>query len=306
MVERITVSYSELSTFRDCPLKHRLAYVDLWTTDPREGSPLARGSLWHAVMEAHYLVLAKTSGESREFKKVALEALAEAADAVSVVLTNHSGSDEDVDLILWMYEGYVAMYGADPDWDILAVEVAGTSPLLNHNGRKSRFDLKYKADLVVRERSTRKIAVVDHKSAANFSRPTEIDLDDQFGLYQWAFQRERDQQVFRVWRSDARTQRNKGPMKLEDRFRRVPTYRTPQELTNLALDAFDAATAAYRTNARPYSAPNPQQCGWKCQFMEPHILARKGVSSIPTIMRDFGFHQRPVKHQEYTKQEGQD
>ncbi len=102
-------------------------------------------------------------------------------------------------------------------------------------------------------------------------------------------------------RSDARTRRNKGPMQLSDRFRRVQTFRGERELENIAADALHTAQAAYREGNPVYSSPDPQQCGWKCDFLEPHLAARKGQASMPVILKDFGFHQREAKHQEYTK-----
>ena len=37
---KIVVSYSELDTFRQCPMKHALAYKQRWTRPVEEGSPL--------------------------------------------------------------------------------------------------------------------------------------------------------------------------------------------------------------------------------------------------------------------------
>lgn len=286
----ITVSHSELDTGRQCPLKHALGYKQRWARAPEEGSPRSNGTAWHLVMQAHYESLMATqdaSGLSQE------ERLLAAAEAVLPVLASLPA--EQMELIDWMYAGYVQQYGADQNWQILAVEYAPVVPLLNEKGNKTRFRLKGKIDLVVYDRFLRTNVLVDHKSSQNLQREKEVDLDDQFGLYTWML-RQLGKKVQHSVYSGARTQRNKTtPQPLETRFKRLPMYRTDQELTNLALDAWRAAVALYRAGA-PYSAPDPGSCGWKCDFRDAHLLMRKGVASPATILTDLGFVQDFRRH----------
>lgn len=142
--------------------------------------------------------------------------------------------------------------------------------------------------------------ILTHNSARDFSRQTEIDLDDQFGLYSWAL-RKLGYPVVGTVRSDARTQRNKGPMRQDQRFRRVYTYRTEYELESIARDAYAVARAAWfgGQDRTLYSSPLTFTCSWRCSFVQPHIELRKGTADEQTLMQDFGFSRSDKKHREY-------
>jgi len=300
----VTVSYSELDTYRQCPLKHALAYKQRWTKPPEDDSPLSKGTLWHAVMEAHYRELAlRTDGLTH--KQVNSEEVAQRVQdqcyrAVAPILYDpRSGAQTPLqELIEWMYQGYVQQWGIDPDWRIIATEHAAQIPLYNDQGRPTRYRLKMKIDLVVRSRSTGLTWIVDHKSGAQLPSQQDLDLDDQFGLYTWALNQLRgtNPRITGSLHNAARTQRNKGPMALTDRFSRTLMNRTPVELNNIALDAWRTARAAYSAlNAVPYSSPDPRQCAWKCSFRDPHLIARKG-QLLDQALYDFGFRIDRTRH----------
>lgn len=290
------VTYSELDIFRQCPLKHRWAYDLLMTKEQPEGSPLAKGSLWHNVMETYYYERANG------VRSAPAELLARDRHLLTE-MGEYTGADAE--LIEWMLQGYCEFYGPDDDWEILAVELSGMIPLGGVYGdsvpaSQPQIWLQYKIDLLVREISTGRIWIVDHKTASAFSQQVEIDLDDQFGLYTWAL-RQAGIKVFGFIRSDARTQRNKGPMKLEDRFRRVPTHRTDIELENIRQDALETAREM-RQPRGTRSAPDPRQCVWKCDFLQAHLMFRKTDRAKRTevdILEGFGFAPRELRHREY-------
>lgn len=291
------VTYSELDTFRQCPLKHRWAYDLLMSKPQPVGSPLSKGTLWHSVMETLYYerALGKT-----------LEAAKDLAWTRHLMATDGGFLNSDAELIKWMLDGYVENYGSDDDWEILAVELSGMHPLgpLYREGvppSGPKIWLQYKIDMLVREKSTGRIWIVDHKTAKDFTSSTEIDLDDQFGLYTWAL-RCAGIKVFGFIRSDARTQRNKGPMKLETRFQRVPTHRTEIELENVRIDALATAQLMRQQPPGTRSSPNPKQCVWKCDFLQAHLMFRKTSRAKRTevdILEGFGFEPRTKRHREY-------
>lgn len=282
------VTYSELDTYRQCPLKHQWSYVDRWREDPKEGTALARGSLWHNVMECHYWLI-------KLYPKISHKDLMVFALQHWLTDPNSGDQNEDQKLITWMYEGYLERYAKDQDWRLVAIEQAGRVPLPNPSGGRSRFWLQFKIDLVVAD--TRGVWLVDHKSARDFSREAEIDIDDQFGLYTWALKK-LGLPIIGTVRSDARTQRNKGPMAMDNRFRRVPTFRTDKELENIALDAYKTAQSAYRKDAIVHSSPAPDRCSWRCSYRNQHLLVRKGFD-VALTMRDFNMSQMAEKHREY-------
>lgn len=289
-----TVTYSELDAYRQCPLKHKWSYKDRWVKPPQVGSPLSRGSLWHLVMECHYTWLQRF----RTNKSIDPAFL---ADWINThLLYDEAGNqNEDQELVEWMYDGYLDCYGVDPDWEILQIEQANRVALpVPDDG--TPFQLKFKIDLLIKDKTSGQLWLVDHKSAKDFTRQVEIDVDDQFGLYTWAL-RKLGYPVVGTIRSDARTQRNKSPMTLENRFRRVSTYRTDQELENIARDAYATASAAWG-NTPLHSNPAPDRCSWRCDFLQSHLMLRKGVAQESVILRDFGFEVNKLKHREYVEE----
>lgn len=294
------VSFSELDTGRQCPLKWYLAYQQRWAKPAEPGGALSRGTLFHKVMEAHYGALKEIQepGHPKRGWRGSERSLIRVIgwiwdEKVAPLLHDQDGQQtEEQQLIEWMYRGYVEHYGLDLDWEIIATEWAPRVALLVPSGEPSQFVLKLKVDLVIRDTSTSgggKLWIVDHKSAKNLANQTERELDDQFKLYTWAA-RQLGRPVAGSVYNGVKTYRTKKPQLGIDRHLRVRMAHTEIELTNVALDAVRAATNLYGM-AEVHSAPNPQQCSWKCDFRDAHIMMRKGVD--PTrVLRDYGFERQ--------------
>lgn len=305
MAEPIIVSYSELDTFRQCPLKHALSYRMRWTKPPAPDSALAKGSLYHKVMETHYHVIkmhqdshgGKNPREGSAAEKLLLQ---NAHQAVLDILWDPQAGEwynEVCELIHWMYEGHINLYGTMPDWKIVGIEHQIIEPLRDERGRRTRYHLKMKIDLLIRMRSLGTLWVVDHKSGANLPTDMELDIDDQFGLYSWGC-RLQGKPVQGSLHAANRTQRNKSPMPLDTRMKLTYLSRDETELTNLALDAYYAARAAYPPKAGEaprYSSPDPRTCGWKCDFKEPHLVMRRG-RKVAEVMTEYGFKIDRTRH----------
>lgn len=296
--DAIVVTYSELDSYRQCPQKHEWSYHQRWREPSREGTALARGSLWHAVMESHYTLIQMhrdylTTLSPERVQHVLSQFM------LQHFLTDDAGNQsEDQQLIEWMYGGYLEHYGIDPDWEPLLIENAGEVRFRYPNGRATNFFYRFKIDLVVRQRSTGNIWLVDHKTASSFSKNTEIELDDQFRLYVWAL-RKSGVPVHGVVRSDSRTKRNKTPMSFDQRYRRVTTFCSDLEAQNAADYALRAARTAYNHTLPVYTSPAPDRCSWRCSYREPCIAMRKGLGTEEQLLRDFGFERVESKHQEY-------
>jgi RecB family exonuclease len=299
--EPITVSFSEIDTIRQCLFKHELGYKQRWRTD-RTSPALQRGTDWHQILEVHY-------GEIRQWQQeqdagvvlVRDAALAERiwARVHPLLYDTTTGHQTDEQALLeWMYRGYIDAYGLDPQWDILAVEHAPVMWLPTPGGRRSRFQVKMKIDLVVRDRPTGQILVVDHKSGKDLPKDKELDLDDQFGLYVWGL-RQLGYDVFGAVHSAARTLKYKDESKaqpLTERFSRKRLPRTDRELQTIAVEAYRAARLAYsfKEGEAPRS-PNSDTCNWRCDFKEACLLGRKG-SNTQAVLRDLGFTQDFTRH----------
>lgn len=300
MPEDIIVSYSELDTFRQCPLKHRWSYVERWTKPPREAGPLDIGSLWHVVLETHYKVLKATQAKRGQLQTIGpQDRLERAWKLIRPKLRNSNGAPqtETQEIVEWMYRGHLEAYGLDDDFRILGVEDRRQFRLNDLQGRPSRFILKIRADLVVYQKSTGLRWIIDHKSCSSLPHDYELDLDDQFGLYEFGYVAT-GVKIDGTIHDAARTKKLKTrELSIDERFARTPMRRVPAELQQIARDAYLAARAAYSADnlEAPYSSPDVRQCGWKCDFKEIHLHDRKGVPAA-TLLPDYGFHQDFTRH----------
>lgn len=308
------VSYSELDTGRQCPHKHQLSYKERWTQPKDETTAAGRGTLWHKVMDAHYTAL--KVGENPRF--AVEQRMQDFRDAGKNVDT--------IDLLMWMYEGYTEKWGLDGDWEVLVVEYKTVVPLryaptkTGRPGRMSKFDLKMIIDLVVRDRSTGRIWIIDHKSHANLPKQRELELDDQFGLYTWGL-RQLGHKIFGCIYNTARTTRNKGDFQenldewhrkkaagekagavpkqqtLDERYDRYLMNRTVPETDAAAQDALSTALNLYSKANRGERHTNSDTCRWKCDYTEACLLGRKtGDDRERVFLGDIGFKQDFTRH----------
>ena len=290
-----TGSYSEIDCARQCLHKHELAYKERWR-EPSVGPALARGTLAHEVLAAHYTSLKETQGSGMGDPE-RLDLCVNAALAVLEEAKRDGADPETVELVGWIYAGYIEYYGTDPHWTILAVETNDLVWLPTATGGRSRFQLKLKADLVVRQDN--RIWIVDHKTGKDLPTGKQLDIDDQFGLYTWGYH-QLGKDVFGSLHNAMRTQRNKdqtkNPQTLESRMTRTRLTRTPDELDTVAVEA-------YRTLRRAHSlkigeaerSPNTDTCRWKCSFTEACLFGRKGLDER-RMLADMGFVQDFTRH----------
>lgn len=286
------VSFSELDAFRQCPHKHQLSYKERWqgsSTSPA----LRRGTLWHAVLETHYRYLLECQHPDVTYDPNELLARVRPFFYPEV-----GDPTEDQELIHWMYLGHIDHYGTDPNWKILAVEHNAQVWLPTLKGTRSSFKLKIKIDLVVLDRRTGGLWVVDHKSGKDLPTEKMLDIDDQFGLYTWGL-RQLGKQVMGSLHSAARTQRNKDqtkhPQALEDRFRRTRLFRTDVELDRIAQEAYLTFRRAYAIKGEAERAPNSDTCRWRCDYTEQCLGGRKGMDERQFLI-DSGFIQDFTRH----------
>lgn len=311
----LVVSFSELDSYRQCPLKHFLGYRQRWTKPTTDDSPLTKGTLWHNVMEDHYNTLMEfqQKNRGRQLGPVQqIRALAEARKRVQKWFRDGTADQTPLqELVEWMYDGYVEKYGADPQWKILGVEYRAAAYLPDPLGiRGDRpIIIKAKLDLVVMDYTTRQVWIIDHKSGANLPNQMDLEIDDQFGLYTW-FMKIEGLAVTGSIHNAARTTRNKAdwpdydgpksnkPQTLEQRMHRSYLNRGDLELENIAQDA---AMVSYHIHPVEgavvplYSAPDPRSCGWKCDFKEVHLLARAG-RNLNEVLPEYGFAQDFTRH----------
>jgi hypothetical protein len=194
-----------------------------------------------------------------------------------------------------MYEGYNQLYGLDEQWEVIEFESTLTVPMM------PGVLYEWTTDLLVFDHGLQKLRVVDAKSTKNPLRKIDTDLSDQLGLYIKA-QTLRGTPVADGITNQARTEKLKRPMTLDERFARIPTYRSPVELDNIWYDAQTTVRKMLEAQAEgifPHSNPDPRVCGWKCDFVEAHLILRKTPrtkweSRLGPLMRTQGLVQKEV------------
>lgn len=281
-----TTSWTEISTFRQCPHKHKLQYLDRWRTD-KLSRPLAIGILWHDILDQHYQGV-RATGDVRDPGKDALNAIVELLNSNGASDPHHPTHDIG-NLCLWMYHGYRRWAAkADLPWKIIEVEREFEVQLPN-----SEFMLVGRIDLVIEYK--RHLWVIDHKAVRNLPKGKELDLDDQTPLYIWAM-RQCGYDVMAALLSHTRTERLKTrEMADEERYSRDYMYRDDDEIDTVVAEAVASIEAAHSPEQRHPRHPNPSTCKWMCQFVEPCIGGRKAPHLEEQLLIGLGFRRAEPK-----------
>lgn len=298
MSDRITVSYSEIDAYRQCPYKHYLAYGERLSKPPPVESSLGRGTAWHEVLQVFYQFLQQGSSNEEAY--------------VSTLEHITQMPIELQPMLYWMFRGYVIAYPKDYlFWEIIAVETTIVAPLLNEDGSETRFDLKAKIDLIIRDKRNDLVSIVDHKSTSAL-RDKGFDWEEQFGLYELVCNRA-GYNVFNTVHNAALTKMNKGDLlkpgddgykgnmketPLDSRFKRTPMKRTHAELRAIETDAVYTLKQIYSSANRRERHPDSERCEWRCQYTGACLLGRRTNDHARTIdmLEAMGFERYEGRH----------
>lgn len=278
------VSFSESDSWRQCHLKWQLGYGERWRSD-EEAPALRRGTALHACMEYHYGVIKKHGDAKKDVDAAVLAKIRETM--VEKEMLDQEGADP---LVEFMYDGYVDFYGADNAWEILATEIDFEVPLYNRDGSESEFVLHGRIDLIVRNRGTGKIFVVDHKTCANLPTEKALDFDEQMAMYTIAGRR-MGYKIHGAVYNAIRSKKLVRPMTSEERFSRKVVTKTEFELQVVEHELVDTMRDAYRPREfDPPRSPDSDRCNWKCNFKEACLAGRKsGPERMRQFLADTGF-----------------
>lgn len=297
----VVVRGSEIATFRQCPLLHKIRWEEEWAK-PEDSFASDLGTCWHLVLGSHYLAIQDHQREGGRLK-IGRAAQQNVLDTVDAVIENRIAEDKR-ELVDWMYDGHIDQYGFDEPWEVLAVEEHKVVPWpAPHHldivppGLNLQFFYSWTSDLVVRDHSMqhKPALVIDQKSTGQPLGQDDIDLSDQLGMYTWA-ERQDGVKVLAPLIRQAHTKKLKRAQTLAERFRPVYSYRTEIELNNIAREILDVAVKLH-TEQRPYSSPDPRQCSWKCDFRDVHLYMRRSKNpyEIPArVLRARGYVRRAV------------
>jgi hypothetical protein len=297
MSATVTVSFSEIDTFRQCGFKHKLAYRDRWSKPPKEGGALARGSLFHRMLEDRYRHIMEWQRTDARFSDVDPDYLLGRGQAV-LLEAQHEGTDADtLDLLDWVYRGYCEQWAEEMHHQrTLAVEHVALIPLRNPQGRPTRYRVKVIIDHIKEQNG--RLWVEDHKSHAYIPHDKDLDFHDQFSLYIMGLRR-LGKPVFGGIYNAARTNRPKiKELSLDDRFVRMFLSRTEAELRAVERDTLATVQLMYSKRNPAVRAPNPDTCKWRCDFTEACLYGRKTDDDGRTLhmLERQGFVQDQLRH----------
>ncbi len=171
---RNILTYSALNTFRNCPRKYQMRYVD-GLRRPERPEALAFGSVIHDALEQWYML---DDTDTR---------LLQVLDSID---TQYPQCDHDPDvrrswhLARAMFEGYAARY-PDEHFEIVEIEKEFTAEIRNPDtGRTSQtFVIAGKADGIVRMDG--ELYLLEHKTASTITSDylDRLWTDTQIALY---------------------------------------------------------------------------------------------------------------------------
>lgn len=180
-MEQTMVRTSERSVFKRCP--QRWWWQSVEGLAPKEPSKaLWFGTGWHIVMADYYRPGKK---RSKDYIDVWRD-FCDTPDADGLYLPAHEMGDEWVEarrLGESMLHEYVKEYQGDKTWDVIQTEMSGSVMIPTWDGT-SKFQYNFTLDGVYRDTSSKKIELMEHKTAKAISI-NHLTLDDQ-GLAYWA------------------------------------------------------------------------------------------------------------------------
>lgn len=183
------VRTSERSAFKKCRWAWNLSFNE--GLRQRRDAPVLRfGSLVHLALAAWYIP-GRTRGSNpvQAFLKAYDDDVREAGDFVVYAEDGSTEDNEDWvnarELGVEMLEMYLEHYGDDDDWEVLCTEQPFRVPVVSPKTGKVLFHYVGILDLVMRQISTGRVWIWDHKTTGAINLKA-LGLNEQFGSY-WAF-----------------------------------------------------------------------------------------------------------------------
>jgi hypothetical protein len=176
-----------------CTCHRRFYYRNVEGLEPIVQAPaLALGSMWHEGLRAYYAGKCKpeiaglhpfTNWEEAidHYFDTYVETLAQLPNPDMAQLA-HDKAQERLHTAMGMLRSYVDFWRGFDAWEILAIEQRVEMRLRTPKGNPSHWRYAGKLDLVVRDRHTARVLVVDHKSTSKDNREgfaSELSLDPQ-------------------------------------------------------------------------------------------------------------------------------
>jgi PD-(D/E)XK nuclease superfamily len=298
----------------------------------RQDRPVLRfGTLIHRALADYYVIGRRRGADPiKSFIKHYEEDVARAGEFMMLVGDEYEDPEgtewEDAkDLGIVMLERYLDSYKGDPDWEVLATEQPFQVLVRNPRNKRPMFYYVGILDLVIRQISTGRVWIVDHKTTGAIDLHG-LGLNEQFGSY-WAFGTEwlKEKQIIRPdhfndlsglmvnflrrAKRDPRPTNDDGLYLNQDGtvskrqprpyFHREPTFRTEHDREQVRLRAMNdhremmmARAGDLPINKRP-SLFNCRGCSWldACELHETGSDWKRFVDSTTEDYDPYAEHE---------------
>lgn len=274
----ISVSQSELRTFRDCKRRWYLTYYrGFKRSEENPATDATLGTRVHKALEYYY----KDHADP-------IQALDMQYDMAQDEYEDNEYFLKDIKkerkLAKTMVEGYlewVAETGIDEDLEVISAEEDLRVP-----GPVAGTELRAKLDLRVQRKSDGARLFLDHKTMASFNQAQRVlQIDGQMRFYALLEKldgRERwtDAGLYNILRRVGRTARSKPPFYVREEVRynvddlRSEWLRVSRQLQEI-VDIRAALDAGGDHRYLCYPSPS-RDCSWKCQFFSMCSLMDDG------------------------------
>jgi Zierdtviridae exonuclease len=299
---------SERSTYRKCRWAWDLSYNH--RLRQRRPSPVLRfGTLVHEAL-AEYYIPGKKRGPhpAKNFIRAYERNIAEMGEFRIKMTDEEDTKWEDAkEMGVEMLQDYVELYEGDQDWEVIASECPFEAPVYHPRTGVLLFYYAGIVDLIMRQRSTGRIFVWDHKTTDSIGRWLKtLGMNEQASAY-WthAVPWMRDQGIInskvfddmsglyfnflRRARRDTRPQNALGQYLNQDgsvskkqpadRFHREPTYRSEGDRARQlqrSLDDYQEITMVQNGELPVVKSPGPFTCGM-CGWLDVCELHETGA-----------------------------
>ena len=294
--ESVSITNSEIQTFKDCRRKWWLGYYRaLKPKNKTYIGPLTLGIRVHNALELFYTTGENPVDEYERLQRIDNALFAESKDAAFEDKVKKFNSEAELGRV--MLEGYMEWLAEEnPDADIQVIKAE--TKLSTRLEMDPRVELMGKTDLKVRRTSSGRHAILDHKTAASFNSYYETShMSEQLMLYVLLEKMDTvngdpkvDGGIYNLIKKVKRSGTAKPPFyeRMDVRFNDktlqsfwIRTMGTVRDIMELR-DRLDAGE-----DHRFFAYPSPtKDCTWKCPFFQVCPMFDDG-SSAEAMIEEF-------------------
>jgi hypothetical protein len=273
------LSFSQMQMWDRCEYAWSLAYIEDWVSKETPAYS-SIGTMIHHLFDMYYTNIRLGVKETNFVDEYIKLKINEAYEKDHSLLPA-------IDLVNRLVRRYINEFAPKEDRGhrILSGEYHFTVPMETGNGR--HFILQGYIDLLTEVMG--KIWIWDHKSSENnFWTSNEVMMDPQTPIYAVAL-RELGMKTYGYIINMINTydyKKDPNSVAIEKIFKRESAYRTDKELNSVKQELLFMVDDMLENNPSPRRSLR-RECGKRCGFREPCLMALKGMDPTPFLITKF-------------------